>query len=504
LVGQLRLAKFTFSKRGFAMPMRNLVSIFLAAIVSYGCYSVAVKKQGYASKFAEVVDLVQREALHEFTDEELFDDAIGGLMGSLDEHSMYFSGRDFEEFDNDLKQQFGGVGMYVDINPANDRLTVMSPIPSSPAQRAGVRSGDIIDEIDGVSTKNMTRNDAVEKMRGPIETSVTVTFLRGDKQLERTLTRKLIPVPSVRGDRRNEDASWKYFLEGHERIGYVHVIQFGEKTSAELAGILQKLDKTTDALIVDLRNNTGGYMDSAIEVSDMFLDGKYKIIETRRRGGVLEDEYFTRKGCWYSMNKPVVFLVNRFSASASEIVSACLQDHGRAVVVGERTWGKGTVQNVIPIDRGRSALKLTVASYWRPSGENIDRSVSELRNSQDWGVKPNNGFEIKLTEEQLFDNMRMRNQRSSLLAPDAKENGVSGSGNSKSDDGNKSAADQNKSDGKSAGAKSGDDKTSNEKNGNDQSADDSNPNEIPPLEKDPVIKRALEYLKNRLQKNAAA
>ncbi len=436
------------------MPTRNLICICVASIVSYACYNVSIKKQSYASQFAEVVDLVQKESLLERSDEELFDNAISGMMRGLDEHSAYYSGRAKEDFDNDLKQQFGGVGMYVDINPATERLTVMSPIPDSPVQRAGIQTGDIIDQIDGESTVGMSRQDAIEKMRGPIDTDVTVTFLRGEDAIQTNLTRQMIPIPSIRGDRRKADTTWNFNLEGHQRIGYIQILQFGEQTADEVKQVVSDLNKTTDALIIDLRNNTGGLMRAAIEISNLFLDGKYKIVETRRRGGVLENEFFSDKEFVYGMKKPVVVLVNRFSASASEIVSACLQDHGRAIVVGEQSWGKGTVQNIIPIDKGRGAIKLTIASYWRPSGENIDRRVSEARGGKEWGVRPNKGLAIEIDEEQLFNNMRMRNQRASLLAPDTKPN--------------------------------------------------QNGNLVPKLTDDPVLKKAIEYLNKLLAPGAAA
>jgi len=453
--------------------------IFLATLVSVACYTVAIKKQSRAAKYSEIMDMVVRKALQEPTEEELFDASIKGMMNSLDEHSMYFSNKDFEVFDGELKQQFGGVGMYVDINPSNKRLTVTSPIPNSPAYDAGVQAGDIIDEISGKSTVDMTRSDAVELMRGPVNTTVKVTFLRGETQLPKTLERKMIDVPSVRGDTRNADATWNYHLEGHKEIGYIQIIQFGDRTSEEVQDVLSAIDSTTDALIVDLRNNTGGYMTAALDICNMFLDGKYKVIETRSRGGVLEREYFSKSGALYDVRKPVVFLVNRFSASASEIVSACLQDHKRIVVVGERTWGKGTVQDVIPIEKGRSALKLTVASYWRPSGENIDRVVSERKGDENWGVSPNEGFALEISEDQLFQNMRIRNQRAALLMP---------SNNSNSDEA-KDDGDENKN-GEGSESSSED--------------DDPNPSEIPKLGDDPVLKRAIEYLEKVLRSEIAA
>ena len=390
------------------MPTRNLLIIFVAVVVSIACYSVAIKKQTRSAKYSEILDLVMQQALQKPAEEDLFDASIDGMMKSLDEHSRYFSNRDFEEFQSELKQQFGGVGMYIITSPINERITVSSPIPNSPAFDAGVMAGDIVDAIAGKSTLEMTSEQAVEQMRGPVDTAVEVTFLRGEKRFTRALTRKVIDVPSLRGATLNDDGTWNFTLVDHPQIGYVQLTQFGDRTSDEMRERLDSLNRTTSALIIDLRNNTGGYLTAALDICDMLLDGKYKIIETRRRDGVLERQYFSKSGAVYDEAKPVVVLVNRMSASASEIVSACLQDHQRAVIIGERTWGKGTVQNVIPIDKDRSAIKLTVASYWRPSGENIDRASSELNGQEQWGVMPNPNFVVDTPLELLFLNMRMR------------------------------------------------------------------------------------------------
>ena len=495
------------------MPLRNLLSILIAAAVSFATYSVAVKNHGYEARVTKIMDLVQRESLLERTREELFDGMLDGMMKSLDQHSYYFANDEYKTFDDDLNQLYGGVGMYVDVNPENERLTVMTPIPGSPAFRAGVKPGDIIDKINGASTTEFDQNEAVDRMRGPIDTSVAVTFLRGDQSFTRTLTREMIPVPSLRGDRRDENANWIFTLEENPKIGYVQMIQFGDKTSDELRELLPRLDNTTDALIIDLRNNTGGYLDKALSICDMFLDGRYKILETRRRGDVLESQYFSKRGALYDNRKPIVILINRRSASASEILSACLQDHQRALVVGERSYGKGTVQNVIEIEDGRAAIKLTVANYWRPSGKNIDRDVAEARGDSSWGVEPNPGFEVELSLEQVFRNMQIRNRRGSISVPDSKlleeirqsEQKETLNQDAQDPDTGQRNTDQRDTD-PAPGAQTDSQDTNDLKQeplGNkDRESDDAS--RVPPATEDPVLKKAIEYLNKVLGKAAAA
>jgi carboxyl-terminal processing protease len=234
---------------------------------------------------------------------------------------------------------------------------------------------------------------------------------RGDQLLPLSLTRATIPIPSVHGDWRNPDGSWNFVLKEYPRIGYLRLLQFGEKSAAEMADALAAIDGQVDGLILDLRNNSGVLLDAAIEICDMFVSGNGLIVSTRGRQDRLLDEHFATPETQFDPRLPMAVLVNRNSASASEIVAACLQDYGRAVVVGERSWGKGTVQNIVPVERGQSALKLTTASYWRPNGHNIDRHDPVAKQTGRWGVEPDPGLAIELTEEMIFDIRRQRNRR---------------------------------------------------------------------------------------------
>lgn len=389
------------------MPVRNLFVIALAAIISMTCYSTASRSR-YANLFAEAMTTIEQEALQDIPRNELFSHAMNGMTTQLDGHSVYISGEMYRLFKEDLEQEFGGVGMYVDTDPSTGELTVLSPIPGTPAFESGIRAGDVIVTIAGKSTKDLERGEAIELIRGPCGESVEVLVARDGERILHRLVRAVIHEPSVHGDFREADGSWNYYLKDYPRLGYIRLLHFGSKSSQEMEEAIKQIADEVDALIVDLRNNSGGLLDSAIEISDLFLEPGKSIVSTRGRKNVLLEEHFSRNIPIFPRDKPLIVLVNRESASASEVVAACLQDHERAVVIGETTWGKGTVQHVIPIERNKSALKLTTASYWRPSGVNIDRYGDLARKTGVWGVQPNAGMHVELTPEEIFENRRLR------------------------------------------------------------------------------------------------
>jgi carboxyl-terminal processing protease len=289
----------------------------------------------------------------------------------------------------------------------------------TPAYRAGLMAGDRIVEIDGTPTDGLNLDDAVAKLKGEEGTPVKISVIHAGKSAkdEIAITREKVHTETVFGDHRKADDSWEFMLDPKRRIGYVRLSAFSRDTANELRAALSTLKKTEmRALILDLRFNPGGLLNSAIAVSNLFIS-EGRIVSTKGRTGPERVWDAQKEGAFEGF--PMVVLVNRYSASASEIVSACLQDHNRAVLVGERTWGKGSVQNVIELEEGRSALKLTTAGYRRPSGKNINR-FADSKESDEWGVLPDKGFELKYTdlENQLV--LQDRRERD-ILQPKSSE-----------------------------------------------------------------------------------
>ena len=307
------------------MPVRNIFILALTAVISLACYSTAAKNR-YASLFAEALNIVDKQALNQTPPRELFNNALQGMVKDLDEHSLYITDEMFRAFNEDLNQEFGGVGFYVDSDPSTKRLTVLAPIPDTPAFKAGIRSGDVIAEIDGTSTEGLERSDAIELMRGPTGESVKLKIDRKGETIPMEIERAVINIPSVQGDYRNADGSWNYHLKSNPRVGYIRLLQFGAKSVEEMELAMSKVDESCDGMILDLRNNTGGLLDGAVDICDMFLERGLSIVRTRGRDAVLLSEETSTSATHFSADKPLVILINRMSASASEIVAGCLQD----------------------------------------------------------------------------------------------------------------------------------------------------------------------------------
>jgi len=313
---------------------------------------------------AEVMQRVRRDYVEPIGDKELMDSAVRGMVSALDRHSEFLDAEEYREIRNSTRGRYSGVGL--EVSTHEGAILVISPIDDTPAQRAGIESGDEIIEIDGVSVRNDRLNDAIGKMRGQPGTPVTIRVRRQnyDDPLTFHLTRQKIKIASVRYE----------LLQ--PSYGYVRLSQFNESTADELSRAIDEMtdevqEQTGDmltGLILDLRNNPGGILDSAVEVSDLFLD---EGIIVTAEGRTPESRFRRYAEIGDIMDGgTVVVLVNGGSASASEIVAGALQDHERALIIGTTTFGKGLVQTVIPLSRGR-AIKLTTSHYYTPSGDSI-------------------------------------------------------------------------------------------------------------------------------------
>jgi carboxyl-terminal processing protease len=320
--------------------------------------------------FAESLSLVKKNYVEDVEEKELVYGAIKGMLSSLDPHSSFMPPEAFKEMQIDTKGEFGGLGIQIGIK--DKILTIIAPIEDTPAHEAGVQAGDRIIKIEGESTKDISLHEAVSKLRGPKGTDVTITIVREglEKSLDITITRDIIKLKSVK----------TRVLD--DNIGYVKLTQFQEKSAEDLRKALKELsEKDINALILDLRNNPGGLLKGAVDVTSQFLPPGKLVVYIKGKNGDKTDFDTVNGNKYYEY--PMVVLVNGGSASASEIVAGALQDWGKAVVLGSQTFGKGSVQTVIPLSDG-SALRLTTARYYTPKGRSI----------QTTGITPD--IEVKL------------------------------------------------------------------------------------------------------------
>ncbi len=350
-------------RTGYALIVGLVVGVMLS--VSVAVY--ADRDNGAQSalpvedlqRFTDVYMRIKRNYVTEVDDEDLLDSAIEGMLSGLDSHSAYLDEKDFEDMQVGTSGEFGGLG--IEVGMEDGFVKVIAPIDDTPASRAGIEAGDLIIRLDGESVKDMSLSDAVAKMRGEKGSDITLTVLRDgeDRPMEITITRDVIQVQSVRSE----------VLE--DGYGYVRISNFQQRTARDLVKAVEDLQEEDElkGLVLDLRNNPGGILNGAVGVSDAFLE-EGLIVYTEGR---LEDSQFRYQASPGDVLKgaPMVVMVNRGSASASEIVAGALQDHKRAVVMGQNTFGKGSVQTILPLTEA-TGIKLTTARYFTPEGRAIN------------------------------------------------------------------------------------------------------------------------------------
>jgi len=382
------------------MPRRNLVVLLAMSLVAVLCQQ-RVQKNAYGRILADAMARIEARFFEPIEASRLFEGAMEGMMGKLDENSAYIPAADMNEFRETVDQEFVGVGLEIGIDPQTKQLTVLCPVFGSPASKAGIRPGDRILRIRGLATQGMTLADAAGLLRGRPGESVPLTILHEGEEtpVEITIVRDLIQADTVRGDARNPDGSWSFRLSGHDRIGYLRISSFTDKTVPDFKrAVRELLDGGMRGMILDLRDNPGGYLDAAVNLCNLLIPSGV-IVTTRGRDARIV-RTFAADGSAPFLDFPLVVLVNQESASAAEITAACLQDHRRAVVVGQRTFGKGTIQDILELDNGCGAMKITTSSYWRPSGKNIAKPT-QPGESDLWGVLPDPGCEVVVPDEEL-------------------------------------------------------------------------------------------------------
>lgn len=372
------------------MRAREFLLLILVALVVILQVAPGAEKReaAYANfkTFVTVLEQVKRNYVVPVDDEKLFYGAFKGMLAELDPYSQFMTREDVEQLEVETEGEFGGLGIEITLDQ-NRILTVITPLEDTPAWKAGVLPGDRIVEIEGKNTYNITLMDAVRKLRGKPGTKVTITVVHQltGKRETLTITRDIIKVKSVRAAR---------MVDTVGKVGYVRINNFQRTTPEELDQAVKKLlEEGMKALVLDLRRNPGGLLDSAVAVADRFIE-KGPIVVTKGRNPEAVHQFDAQKEGTYP-NFPLAVLVSNFSASGSEIVAGAIQDHHRGIIVGQRTYGKASVQSILSLDGG-CKLRLTTARYYTPAGRLIHREV-DAKEDEPWGIQPD--LEVKMTQE---------------------------------------------------------------------------------------------------------
>ena len=378
--------------------MRKIFFIISIFFLKFSTFNPVVAAENDVYKkidlFGEVLEKINKEYVDEINQSESMDAAIDGLLQSLDPYSAYMSPEIFNEMQTETSGEFGGLG--IEVNMESGVVKVISPIDDTPASRAGIKAGDYIIKIDDIQVQGKSLSEAVDLMRGPVGSSIILTVRRiGQKKaLTFEIVREIIQIKSVKAD----------LLKNN--VGYLRLTSFNENSGDQIREQIREFEKigNINSYILDLRNNPGGLLSQAIRISDFFLDNG-EIVSTKSRKASENRKWFAKKGDLIG-GKTLVVLINYGSASASEIVAGALQDHKRAIILGENSYGKGSVQSIIPL-KNKGAIRLTVAKYYLPSG----KSISEVGVSPDIEIdEDTDEFRIKTdTDNQLSYALKLLN-----------------------------------------------------------------------------------------------
>ena len=378
--------------------MRKIFFIISIFFLKFSTFNPVVAAENDVYKkidlFGEVLEKINKEYVDEINQSESMDAAIDGLLQSLDPYSAYMSPEIFNEMQTETSGEFGGLG--IEVNMESGVVKVISPIDDTPASRAGIKAGDYIIKIDDIQVQGKSLSEAVDLMRGPVGSSIILTVRRiGQKKaLTFEIVREIIQIKSVKAD----------LLKNN--VAYLRLTSFNENSGDQIREQIREFEKNgnINSYILDLRNNPGGLLSQAIRISDFFLDNG-EIVSTKSRKASENRKWFAKKGDLIG-GKTLVVLINYGSASASEIVAGALQDHKRAIILGENSYGKGSVQSIIPL-KNKGAIRLTVAKYYLPSG----KSISEVGVSPDIEIdEDTDEFRIKTdTDNQLSYALKLLN-----------------------------------------------------------------------------------------------
>ncbi|MCB9838641.1 MAG: S41 family peptidase [Phycisphaeraceae bacterium] len=395
--------------RRFSLPLVVLAGLLLSPLAGVrAAETPPVKSDNPFAWFDPIIEthrLIQDRFVKQPDMAALQRDAIDAMIEGLgDPYTVFVPNESLTEFNKSLRGEYVGIG--ASVRTVDGWMTIASPLEDSPAIQAGLLAGDRVLAIDSVTTEGEDLQDSIDRLTGEPGTVVTVTIGRGDRRFDVDITRRHITPRTVEGFTRVGDG-WDFLVDPVRRIGYIRVTQFNAPTSEEFRAAIDALRATGSigGLIIDLRFNPGGLFPAAIEIADLFLDSGV-IVSTRGRVGEDETVYAVSEGTLPDF--PVAVMVNRQSASASEIVTAALQGNHRAIVVGERSFGKGSVQNVVALPSGVGQIKITERQYFGPG----DKVIHRTDDSSEWGVDPDPGFFSPMTNEQYNDMIRVRNERS--------------------------------------------------------------------------------------------